>query len=213
MRSDSGIASVADLKGKIVGTNAAGSAVDIAAKAMLRKAKLEDRRDFTVIEASFPAMKAMLAEKKVDMIPSVVPFSEDPALRSSSRVLFTQKDALGASSLGLWVVRKSFIEKNRAALVDFLEDTLVETRWYLDPAHHEEAVRIAATFTKAPPSLFDGWLFTKKDYYRDPNLMPNLDALQSNVDLMRSLGFISGPLDVKRYIDLSMVQEAAKRLP
>ena len=162
VRNDSGIKAVADLKGKVIGTNAAGSAVDIGARAMLRDAHLEDRRDYTVIEGSFPAMKAMLAEKKVDMIPSVVPFSNDAALRSVAHVLFTQKDAMGPSSLGIWVVRKAFLEKNRAALVDFLEDSLVETRWYLDPANHAEAVQIAASFAKSPPALFESWLFTKR---------------------------------------------------
>ena len=212
VRNDSGIAKVEDLKGRVIGTNAGGSAVDIAARAMLRKAKLEDRRDYTVVEASFPAMKAMLAEKKVDMIPSVIPFSNDPALRGMARVLFTQKDAMGPSSLGIWVVRKEFIEKNRAALVDFLEDSIIGTRWFLDPANHAEAVQIASSVAKAPPSLFESWLFTKKDYYRDPNLLPNLDEIQANVDQMRSLGLVSSQIDIKQYVDLSMVKEAATRL-
>lgn len=212
VRNDSGIKAVADLKGKVIGTNAAGSAVDIGARAMLRDAHLEDRRDYTVIEGSFPAMKAMLAEKKVDMIPSVVPFSNDAALRSVAHVLFTQKDAMGPSSLGIWVVRKAFLEKNRAALVDFLEDSLVETRWYLDPANHAEAVQIAASFAKSPPALFESWLFTKKDYFRDPNLLPNVDEIQSNVDMMRKLGLVTSQLDVKQYVDVSLVKEAAARL-
>ena len=51
---DSPIQKVADLKGKIVATNVAGSAVDIAMRAMLRKHGLEDKRDYTVVEAPFP---------------------------------------------------------------------------------------------------------------------------------------------------------------
>ena len=37
--------------------------------------------------------------------------------------------------------RKSFIDKNRAAMVDFFEDMLRVVRWYLDPKNHDEAVR------------------------------------------------------------------------
>src|SRR6267154_2412325 len=59
---DSPIQKVADLKGKVVATNAVGSAVDIAMRAMLRKHGLEDKRDYTVVEAPFPTMKAMLAQ-------------------------------------------------------------------------------------------------------------------------------------------------------
>jgi NitT/TauT family transport system substrate-binding protein len=60
---DGPIQKVTDLKGKIVATNAAGSAIDIASRAMLKKAGLEDKRDYTVVEAPFPTMRAMLTEK------------------------------------------------------------------------------------------------------------------------------------------------------
>ena len=71
--------------------------------------------------------------------------------------------------------------------------------------------KIASKITKAPPERF-GWLFTKADNYRDPNLLPNLDALQRNVDTTRDLGFVKKHIDIKKYADLSLVQEAAKRL-
>ena len=208
---DSPIQKVEDLKGKVVATNAAGSAVDVAMKAMLHKHGLEPNRDYTVIEAPFPAMKAMLAEHKVDIIPAVVPFSYDPELRNMARDLFVQKDAIGVTDMIVWTARKPFIDKNRPALVDFFEDTLIITRWYLDPKNHAEAMDIAGRVTKRPPQAFD-WLFTNKDCYHDPDMLPNLAALQKNVDLTRELGFVKGKVDVKAYADLSMIQEAAKRL-
>ena len=63
----------------------------------------------------------------------------------------------------------------------------------------------------SPPERF-GWLFTKQDTYRDPNMLPNLEALQRNVDTTRDLGFVKNKIDIKKYADLSIVQEAAKRL-
>ena len=208
---DSPIQKVEDLKGKVVATNAAGSAVDVAMKAMLHKHGLEPNRDYTVIEAPFPAMKAMLAEHKVDIIPAVVPFSYDPELRNMARDLFVQKDAIGITDMIVWTARKPFIDKNRAAMVDFMEDTLRITRWFLDPKNHQEAMEIAGRVTKRPPQAFD-WLFTNKDCYHDPDMLPNLAALQKNVDLTQELGFVKGKVDVKAYADLSMIQEAAKRL-
>jgi NitT/TauT family transport system substrate-binding protein len=65
--------------------------------------------------------------------------------------------------------------------------------------------------TKVPPERF-GWLFTKADAYKDPNMLPDLDALQRNVDATQQLGFIKQKLDVKKYSDLSVVKEAAARL-
>jgi sulfonate transport system substrate-binding protein len=208
---DGPIKKVEDLKGKVVATNAAGSAVDVATRAMLRKFKLEDKRDYTVVEAPFPTMRAMLAEKKVDLIPAVLPFSLDPELRKISRPLFIQRDAIGVTQMIVWTARKPFIDKNRAAMIDFMEDSLRTVRWYLDPKNHDEVMQIAARVTKQPPERFD-WVFTKKDAYRDPNMLPDLNALQRNVDMTRDLGFVRGAIDVKKHADLSLVEEAAKRL-
>jgi NitT/TauT family transport system substrate-binding protein len=208
---DGPIRKIEDLKGRPVATNAAGSAVDIAMRAMLRKHGLEDKRDYTIVEAPFAAMRAMLAEKKVDLVPAVLPFSLDPELRKVGRTLFDTKDAVGVSQFSMWIARKSFIDKNRAALTDFMEDSLRIVRWYLDSANHKEAMEICARITKQPADRFD-WVFTSKDNYRDPNMMPDLAALQRNVDLTRDLGFIKASFEVNKFADLSIVQDAAKRL-
>jgi sulfonate transport system substrate-binding protein len=200
-----------DLKGKVVATNAAGSGVDIAMRAMLRKHGLEANRDYTIIEGPFPGMKSMLVEKKVDLIPAVLPFMLDPELKKNARSLFDMKAAIGRSQFVMWSARKPFIDAHRAALVDFLEDSLRILHWYLDPKNHDAAAEIASQLTKQPLERF-GWIFSKDDYYRDPNLMPDLDALQKNVDMVHHLGFARGSLDVKAHSDLSLIQEAAKRL-
>ena len=51
---DGPIKKVEDLKGKVVVTNAAGSAVDVAMRAMLRKYGLEDKRDYTDRRGAVP---------------------------------------------------------------------------------------------------------------------------------------------------------------
>jgi len=209
---DSPVKKVEDLKGQVIATNAAGSAVDIAMRAMLRKHGLEEKRDYTMVEAAFPTMGAMLSAKKAALIPGVIPFSLNPELRSTARVLFTQKEAIGSTQMIVFTARKSFIDKNRAALVDMMEDMIRIVRWYLDPANHKEAVAIAARVTKQPPERFDPWLFTAKDYYRDPNMKPNLTALQANIATQKQLGFIKSEIDVNKYADLSLIEEAAKRM-
>jgi len=211
VRADSPIKTVADLKGKILATNAQGSAVDIAMKAMLRKAGLEAQRDYTIVEAPFPTMRAMLADKKADLVSAVPPFSLDPELLSIGRTLFTQKDAFGTTQLTLWSARTPFIEKNRAALVDFLTDVTRVARWYEDPANHKEAIAAVGRVTKVAPERFD-WAFTARDQYRDPNGMPNLEALQANLDQTRAAGLLKDTIDVKTFTDVSMAREAAARL-
>ena len=208
---DGPIKKVEDLKGKILATNAEGSAVDIAMKAMLHQHGLELNRDYTVIEAPFPAMKAMLAEHKVDLIPGILPFALDPQMQQIATTLFTAKDAIGVSEFVSFQARKPFIDANRAALVDWLEDTLRILHWYIDPKNHDEVAQIAGRLVKVPPERM-GWVFTKIDAYRDPNMIPDLAALQRNVDLTKDLGYARASFDVKAYSDLSMVEEAAKRL-
>jgi sulfonate transport system substrate-binding protein len=208
---DGPIKKVEDLKGKVVATNAAGAGVDIAMRAMLRKHGLEPNRDYTIIEAPFPGMKSMLIEKKVDLIPAVLPFMLDPDLKKNARSLFNMEAAIGRSQFVMWSARKPFIDAHRAALVDFLEDSLRILHWYLDPKNHDAAAEIAAQLTKQPAERF-GWIFSKNDYYRDPDLTPDLDALQRNVDMTHELGFAKASFDVKAHSDLSLIQEAAKRL-
>jgi sulfonate transport system substrate-binding protein len=156
-------------------------------------------------------MRAMLAEKKVAMIQGTLPFSLDPELRKIARPLFTSKDAIGLSQFVFWTARKAFLEKNRAAMNDFMEDTLRIERWFFDPANHDAVMQIAAKVTKQPAERFS-WAFTKADFYRDPNMLPNLSALQSNINTTRDLGFVKMDIDVQKYADLSFAQEAAKRL-
>jgi NitT/TauT family transport system substrate-binding protein len=213
---ESPIRSIKDLKGKMLATNAAGSAVDIVIRAALKKTGLDERKDVSFVEAAFPNMKAMLLEKKVDLIPGVLPFSFDPELRAKSRVLFLQKQIVGRTQMVLWAAREDFIGKNRAALVDFMEDALRAARWWTHPRNHKEAVKIAARVSKRPSQSFEKWLLVKAgqngDYYRDPNLRPNLRALQANVRLQQELGFLKADIDVGKHADLSLVREAGKRL-
>jgi sulfonate transport system substrate-binding protein len=213
---DSPIKTAKDLKGKVIATNASGSAVDIVMRAALKKNGLDDKKDVSFVEVAFPNMKAMLLERKVDLMPSVIPFIFDPQLRANSRTLFFQNDVVGRTQMILWTARAPFIKKNRAAMVDFMEDVVRAARWWVDPKNHKEAVEIASRVSKRPPEAFDKWLFVKAgqqgDYYRDANMLPDLDALQANIKLQHELGLIKAPLDIRKHADLSIVQEAVKRL-
>jgi NitT/TauT family transport system substrate-binding protein len=200
-----------DMKGRVIATNAGGSAVDVAMRKMLRTVGLEQKRDYTMIEAPLPTMRAMLSDKKADLVPLVVPFSFDPQLRAIAKPLFYNRDVMGLTQLLFWCARQSFIDKNRAAMVDFMEDTLRITYWFLDPANHAEVVAIGARLTKLPPERL-GWVFTKQDYYHVPGMRPDLEALQRNVALIKELGLIGTDTDVKKYTDLSVLEEATKRL-
>jgi sulfonate transport system substrate-binding protein len=194
-----------------VTSNAAGSAVDMALRQMAKNHGLEEKKDYILVESAFRNMKSELMNHKVDLISATLPFAADPQLQSVAHPLFTQKDAIGKSQMIAMTARASFLQKNRAAVVDFLADSLRELRWYADPANHDEAVKIVSDFTKTPPALWGRYIFTKGDVYHDPAGLPDLDAFQHNVETQRELGFLPAPLDVKHYADLSLVEEAARQ--
>jgi len=206
---DGPIQTVEDLKGKVLASNAIGGALDVDIRAMLRKHKLDDRRDVTMIEGPFAGMVPMLEEHKADLVAGTPPFS---FIAGDVRTLFTSRDAVGPSDFIFDAARKPFIDKNRAALVDFTEDWIRSLRWFLDPAHHDEAVKIVADFTKLPPQGLTSWLFTHKDLYRDPDHRPNLAALQNNLNLQQELGFQKTHIEIAQFADLSLADDAAKRI-
>jgi sulfonate transport system substrate-binding protein len=211
-RNDSGITTIEDLKGKVLATNVVGGSLDLAMRVMMRQHNMEDKRDYTAIDAEFPNMPAMLLQRKVDLIGIVPPWVYDPQLQTEAHVLFTMRDAIGTSQMIVLAARTPFLEKHRAQLYDFFEDELRAVHWFSDPANRSEMVAFLARVTKQPAERFDNYAFTKKDYYRDNLARPNLDSLQHDVDTQFKLGFIKSALEVRKYADLSFVEEAARRL-
>jgi len=212
VRKDSPIHKVEDLKGKILATSGIGGAMDVPMRLMLKKHGLDEKKDVTIIEVGMSNQHAVLLDGKVDLITSPLPFSADPQLRAKARTLFTQYQAAGKTQMIVWAARTGFIEQHRAALVDLLEDTIRERRWFADPAHHAEMIKLVTGLTKQPADRYDSWLFTKHDYYRDPDDRPDLKAMQSNLDALNEMGLLADKIDVAHYADLSLVKAAAARV-
>jgi ABC-type nitrate/sulfonate/bicarbonate transport system substrate-binding protein len=211
VRNDSGIANVEDLKGKVLATTGFGAASDIALRAMLTRHGLNPTKDVTIIQAAYANMPAILKEHKADLVTAIPPFAFDPDLAAISHTLFTGKDSMGPTEKIFWAARKDFLATNRAAMIDFMEDFMRAQRWFLDPANRPAALQIVTAFTKASPALYD-YIWTQRDYFRDPRGMPNLEALQHSIDVQVQLGILKAPLDINAYSDLSLVKEAAARL-
>lgn len=211
VRKDSGINRIEDMKGKIAVTNGLGSGVDIIMRLALRRHGLQVQRDYTMIEAPFPTHKAMLKDHKGDLVVGVLPFSYDAELNEFAKPLFTTQSSIGRIALSFWVARKMFIDKNAAALIDLLEDYGTMLHWFYDPANRKEAVEMTARFLKRPPAVFEDWLFTNRDFYRDLDGKPDLKVIQESIEKVKELGFIKETVDASKYADLTLVEEATRR--
>jgi NitT/TauT family transport system substrate-binding protein len=92
-----------------------------------------------------------------------------------------------------------------------MEDYVAMLRWFYDPNNRDEAVGIVARFLKRPPAVFADWLFTKRDFYRALDGRPEVSVVQQSIDRVQEVGFIKQTIDVSKYVDLSLLDEAAKR--
>jgi NitT/TauT family transport system substrate-binding protein len=201
---------VKDLKGTRVGTNAIGSFGDSLMRVMLHKNGITDK-DVTTIQMNFANMPAMLSENKVDLI-NLMPQFHSYLDSGKFRLLFTGHDAIGVSQAQIWAMRADFIAAHRSALVDFFEDHIRAMHWLLNPAHHDEAVAIAMAVTKQPKDDLD-YVFTKDDSYRSPDAVPDIAATQRQIDTDVELGVVpKGITAAPTYVDLSLIEEAKKRL-
>ncbi|MCC6198413.1 MAG: ABC transporter substrate-binding protein [Burkholderiales bacterium] len=211
---DSPVRKPCDLKGKSIAVPAKGTALDLALRAMLKKTcGFAADRDFSLVEVGFANQEPFLRDKKVDATILIPPFAQRALAKGGIRALFDNEAAIGKSQFVLTVARTEFLEKNRAAMQDFMEDFLIAWRWYLDSKNMEEAYRLTAAYTKLPVDTFRGWAFVKgKDYFRDPMAMPDLDALQKDIRLMHEFGFITQTFDVRKHADLSFIETAKARL-
>ncbi len=211
VRNHGGITKIGDLKGKTMGVNVIGAAVDIGGRAtVLARNGLFYPRDYSIIEAPFPAVGAMLLQGKVAIASLPPPFAYAANVEKGAHTLFTMKDGMGATQMIVMVARQGFLAQHRAALDDFFADLVRGTHWMLDPANRAEALKFVARESDEPEALFTPYYLMRKDEYRDPNGIPDLAALQRNIDTQVKFGFLDRSFDVHKYADLSYIERAAK---
>ena len=210
---DGPVKTVADLKGKTLATNSIGAGIDLVMENMLFKNHMTRGKDYNVIEAAFPNMGPLLVEHKADLITAINPFAQNPQLRAAARDLYTMRDSVGGETeLAFWTGRGAFLKANRAAVIDFFEDYLRIMRWYIDPANRPQMLKIVSDFMKLPVEALEKTTFNHEDFYRDPKALPNMKALQANVDMTQTMGIVKEKIDVSKITDLSYIEAAAKRL-
>ena len=209
---DGPIKTIDDLRGKVLVTNIFGGETDIAIKLTMLRHDMVANRDYTEIQAEMANMNSLLLEHKADLVDAVHPFQDEPNFQAQSRLLFRPSDTLGRFELSFLTARAGYIAAHRAVLIDFLEDYVRAFHWYLDPAHRSEAVQIIAGATKRPGAAFEGFLFTNKDEYHDPDAMPDLGAVTSNIKAQHELGLAKADLNARNYADLSLLEAAIARV-
>jgi len=200
---DSPIGSTRDLKGKKVGINAFGSAVDLALRVKLKKDGIDPRRDLTIVEVAFPNQAAAMREKRIDCGILILPFMNAELRKGDLRALFTGGDAFGPYSVIFQVVTNDFLKKHPEAVRSYLADYVRGLQWFYDPGNRKKAVEITAEFTKSPADVLDSYFMTERDYYRDRNGCVAAAVIQRPIDAMQNEGLIDRPVSISDHLDMS----------
>ena len=201
VRADSGIATVADMKGKVIGVNAIGGTVDMGVRIMARKSGLNPERDLTVVEARPPFLAGMVRDNKLQAATLFQPFFEEAMAKGDLKILYRTSDIYGGPTDYVFMAfDDKFLKANSKAVRNYIEDYLIAVNWALD--NRAEAVKIYAEQWKLPVPVVDSYLLTKKDYLvrRDGKL--SAAGIQPVVDALSSNGFMA-PFDVSKHLDLS----------
>jgi ABC-type nitrate/sulfonate/bicarbonate transport system substrate-binding protein len=208
---DSPIKTVSDLRGKRIGINAFGSAVDLALRVRLKKENMDPRKDVQIVEIAFPNIGPALREKRIDAGVLILPFMNNELQKGGLRKVFDGGDAFGPYSVIFHVVTNSFLKTNRKAVQGFLHDYVHGLKWFYDPANRKRAVEMTAEFTKTPAAVLDSYFMTSRDYYRDRDGCVSAEVIQRPVDAMHREGLIDKPVKIADYMDLSMLPGQCKK--
>lgn len=203
---DSGIKSASDLKGKTVGVNAIGSAVDIILRSYLQQNDIDPVTDVEFVEVGFGAMGAALREKRIDLGSFVQPFQAIEQNKGGVQPLFLSTDAIQPYSPIATVARNQFLQEHPDAVRAFLEDWYLGLTWLSNPDNHAQAIQIMSNISKTPVEVLD-LFFGKRgiDYYRNPLACPSVQALQVGVDAMVTQKLLVQPIDIASLTNTSFL--------
>ena len=208
---ESGIVKTEDLRGRTVAVPAFGTGLDLALRVILKNHGLDPKKDLQIVEVGFGNMEPMLRARKIDVGVFIPTLWYKALEKGGVKEIFDQRQGMGRCQMLIHVGRTEFLKKNPKIVSNFFEDYLIWRRYILDPENQEEAARLVAKYTRRSVDFYKPWVFKKgKDFYRDRDGIPDMDALQKNVDLLYEMQFIKKKLDTKQYLNLSYIQAARK---
>ena len=198
-KAQSAIKSPADLKGKIVGINGFSTSGHLWLWAALGKHGLSDA-DVTIAPIPFPAMQEALAARKIDVGEFPQPFAALLEKEAAVTKIFDAKYGLPfEEELDILIGKDAFLKKNATAVRAFLEDLRDAMRFYLEQPREARQLLIDTKMVRVSPAVY----LEMKDYYRDPTLRPDADALVKMQEFQVKAGFQKKSIDIRSLVDPS----------
>jgi ABC-type nitrate/sulfonate/bicarbonate transport system substrate-binding protein len=192
------IRSVPDLKGKTVGINGFSTSGHLWLKAALDKHGLVDS-DVKITPIPFSAMQESLEAGRVDLGMFPQPFAALAEKQMKVRKIFDAKYGVPFDEeLTVLVGKDEFLKKNAVAVRALLEDLKASMQFYLDKPREARQLLIDTRMVRVSSDVY----MTMKDYYRDPTLRVDADALERMQEFQVKAGFQRKHADVRSLVDL-----------
>jgi ABC-type nitrate/sulfonate/bicarbonate transport system substrate-binding protein len=198
VKESSPIKSVADLKGKIVGINGFYTSGHLWLKTALEKNGLAET-DVTIAPVPFPAMQEALEAGKVDVGQFPQPFAAVVEKQMKVRKIFDAKYGVPFDEeLIVLAGKDEFLKKNATAVRAFLADLKAATQFYLENPREARQLLIDNKMVRVNPDIY----VAMSDYYRDPTLRVDIEALEKMQAFQIKAGFQKKSADVRSLVDL-----------
>jgi ABC-type nitrate/sulfonate/bicarbonate transport system substrate-binding protein len=199
VKESSPIRSVADLKGKTVGINGFSTAGHLWLKAALDKHGLAES-DMRITPVPFAAMQEALDAGKIDLGQFPQPFAALAEKQMKVRKIFDAKYGVPfEEELIVLIGKDEFLKKNAPAIRAFLEDLKSSTQFYLEKPREARQLLVDHKMVRVNPEVY----VSMNDYYRDPSLQVDVEALEKMQAFQIKAGFQKKHADVKSLVDLS----------
>ncbi|HXP29995.1 MAG TPA: ABC transporter substrate-binding protein [Stellaceae bacterium] len=197
---NSPIHALADLKGKIIGTNAARSSIEFWARGAVKSAGLNPDRDVRWAVVPFPAQEEAVRSGKLDVGAFPQPFAANVKAHGGMRTVFTSKVAVPfAEDLQVLIASAEIMEKHADVLRAFMSDYARANTFYHEHPKEAKQALIDAKIVLIPPQIY----LNMEDNLRDPNGRPNLDTMNRLADLLVADHYLDRKVDAASIVDMS----------
>jgi ABC-type nitrate/sulfonate/bicarbonate transport system substrate-binding protein len=203
VKEDSPIKTIADMKGKSVGTNVFGSGILGPMFLLLKKNGLDPEKDIKLVETGFPPSEDAIRSGRVDVGVLNQPFAARAEAKGGLRKLFSLADQQQNIVHIMEVCRKDFVDKNPELAKHYVRDLTAGMGKAL--ANRDETLKVVSEVIKAPVQVLDSYLLKPNDFAREPGAKPNFDAIQAMFDIYAETGMVNQKLDVARFRHPSVV--------
>lgn len=141
VKKDSGIKTVADLKGKTIAVHRLGTTLDLTLRIALKQNGIDPARDVTITQVSVPNQPQVLLEDAVDAA-FIFPMAY-PALEDDVDVILTPGDVFPSGApFGIVIFTEEFIENHPDKVKKFVSAYLKGISWAVD--NPDKAAELAA---------------------------------------------------------------------